>query len=49
VDEGPCLHGAAPQLARIRLPILKERFREQEAEGTRMPEGMPLDELALRI
>jgi hypothetical protein len=31
------------------LVILEERLREQEAEGVRMPEGVPLDELALRI
>ena len=31
------------------LLIVEERLREQEAEGVRMPEGMPLDELALRI
>jgi hypothetical protein len=29
--------------------IVEERLREQEAEGVRMPDGMPLDELALRI
>jgi hypothetical protein len=31
------------------LLIVEERLREQEAEGVRMPEGMPLDELALRV
>lgn len=31
------------------LLILEERLREQEAEGIRMPEGMELDGLALRI
>jgi hypothetical protein len=31
------------------LLIVEERLREQEAEGVRMLEGMPLDELALRI
>jgi hypothetical protein len=31
------------------LLIVEERLREQEAEGIRMPEGMPLDELALRV
>jgi hypothetical protein len=31
------------------LLILEERHREQEREGVRMPEGMSLDELALRI
>ncbi len=31
------------------LLIVEERLREQQAEGVRMPEGMPLDELALRI
>jgi hypothetical protein len=31
------------------LLIVEERLREQEAEGVRMPEGMPLKELALRI
>ena len=31
------------------LLIVEERLREQEAEGVRMPEGMPLDESALRI
>ena len=31
------------------LLIVEERLREQHAEGVRMPEGMPLDELALRI
>jgi hypothetical protein len=28
---------------------MEERLREQEAEGMRTPEGMPLDELALRV
>lgn len=28
---------------------MEERLREQQAEGVRMPEGMPLDKLALRI
>jgi hypothetical protein len=31
------------------LLIVEERLREQQAEGVRMPAGMPLDELALRI
>ena len=31
------------------LLIVEERLREQDAGGVRMPEGMPLDELALRI
>jgi hypothetical protein len=31
------------------LLIVEERLREQQAEGMGMPEGMPLDELALRI
>jgi hypothetical protein len=31
------------------LLIVEERLREQEAEGVRMPDAMPLDELALRI
>jgi hypothetical protein len=31
------------------LLIVEEQLREQEAEGVRMPEGMELDELALRI
>jgi hypothetical protein len=31
------------------LLIVKERLREQQAEGVRMPERMPLDELALRV
>jgi hypothetical protein len=31
------------------LLILEERLKEQQAEGVRMPEGMALDELALRI
>jgi hypothetical protein len=31
------------------LLIVEERLKEQQAEGVRMPEGMPLDELALRI
>jgi hypothetical protein len=30
------------------LLIVGQRLREQQAEGVRMPEGMPLDELALR-
>jgi hypothetical protein len=29
--------------------IVEERQREEEREGTKMPEGMPLDELALRM
>jgi hypothetical protein len=29
------------------LLILKERLREQQAQGVRMPEGMPLDELGV--
>jgi hypothetical protein len=28
---------------------LVERLREQRAEGVRLPDGMPLHELALRI
>lgn len=32
-----------------RLLIVEERLKEQQAEGVRMPEGMPLEELALRI
>jgi hypothetical protein len=31
------------------LLIVEKRLREQEREGVRMPEGMPLDELALRV
>jgi hypothetical protein len=31
------------------LPIVEERLRELETEGVRMPEEMPLDELALRL
>lgn len=31
------------------LLILVERLREQQAEGVRMPSGVALDELALRI
>jgi hypothetical protein len=31
------------------LLIVQERLREQEAEGVGMPEGMELDELALRM
>jgi hypothetical protein len=31
------------------LLIVEERLREQKREGVRMPEGMPLDELALRV
>jgi hypothetical protein len=31
------------------LLIVHERLREQEAEGVSMPEGMPLEEQALRI
>jgi hypothetical protein len=31
------------------LLIVEERLPEQQAEGVRMPEGMPLDELALRV
>jgi hypothetical protein len=31
------------------LLVVEERLREQEAAGVRMPEGMELDELALRI
>jgi hypothetical protein len=30
------------------LLIVEERPREQEAEGVRIPEGMPLEELVLR-
>jgi hypothetical protein len=37
---------AFPQHA---LLIVAERLREQQAEGVRMPEGIELDELALRI
>jgi hypothetical protein len=29
--------------------MIVEELREQRAEGVRMPEGMPLDELALRV
>jgi hypothetical protein len=31
------------------LLIVEARLKEQEVEGIRMPEGMPLDELAVRI
>jgi hypothetical protein len=31
------------------LLIVEERLREQEAEGIQMPDGMPLDESALRV
>jgi hypothetical protein len=31
------------------LLIVEEHLKEQESEGVRMPEGMPLDELALRV
>jgi hypothetical protein len=31
------------------LVIVEDRLREQQAEGVRMPEGMELDELALRV
>jgi hypothetical protein len=31
------------------LLIVEERLREPEAEGVRMPEGMPREELALRV
>jgi hypothetical protein len=31
------------------LLIVEERLREHQAEGLQMPEGMPLDELALRV
>jgi hypothetical protein len=31
------------------LLIVEERLREQQAEGVKMPEGVKLDELALRI
>lgn len=30
------------------LLIVEERLREQQAEGDEMPEGMPVDELALK-
>jgi hypothetical protein len=31
------------------LLIVEERLREQEREDVRTPEGLPLDELALRV
>jgi hypothetical protein len=31
------------------LLIVEERLKDQAAEGVLMPEGMPLDELALRV
>jgi hypothetical protein len=31
------------------LLIVEERLREQAQEGVRMPDGMSLDELALRV
>jgi hypothetical protein len=31
------------------LLVVEERLREQRAEGVRLPDGVPLDELALRI
>jgi hypothetical protein len=31
------------------LLIVEERLREQQAEGVRMPEGVALGELALRV
>ena len=31
------------------LLVMEERLREQQAEGVRMPDGMSLDELALRV
>jgi hypothetical protein len=29
--------------------ILEERLRDQQADDVKMPDGMPLDELALRL
>jgi hypothetical protein len=31
------------------LLVVEERLKEQQAEGVRLPDGVPLDELALRI
>jgi hypothetical protein len=31
------------------LLIVEERLKDHEADGIRMPEGMPLAELALRV
>jgi hypothetical protein len=31
------------------LLIVEERLKDQESEGVRMPEGVGLDELAIRI
>jgi hypothetical protein len=31
------------------LLIVEERLKDQAAEGVRLPEGLPLDELALRV
>jgi hypothetical protein len=31
------------------LLIVEERLKEQEAEGVQMPDGILLDELALRV
>jgi hypothetical protein len=31
------------------LFIVEERLKDQATEGVRMPEGMPLEELALRV
>lgn len=31
------------------LLIVEQRLKEQQAAGVRMPERMPLDELALRV
>ena len=35
--------------SRSPLLIVAERLKEQEAEGVQMPDGMPLDELGLRV
>ena len=39
----------AKSLELVARLIVEERLKEQEAEGVQMPEGMPLDELALRV
>jgi hypothetical protein len=31
------------------LLVVEERLREQQSDGVRMPEGMSLSELALRV
>jgi hypothetical protein len=49
LDNSVSLRKGGPRHPAHALLIVEERLREQLAEGVQMPDGMPLDELALRV